>query len=82
MYSERRHRLNGLEVGPVKEAVRADLMRRLAERDDLLTASILFRFWYRISTHCMNKPRYPLHETWRQMEAHINGTVNEKGGER
>lgn len=69
--SERRHRIHGLELPHVKEAVHADLLRRLAERDDLLTTAILFRFWYRIETHCTNKPKYPPHETWREMEAHM-----------
>ena len=78
-YSERRHRIHGIELGPVKEAVHADLLRRLAEREDLLATATLFRFWYRIETHCTGKPRYPPHETWREIEAHMdNGTIMPK----
>jgi len=44
--SERRHRIHGDEIEPVKQAVYADLLRRLRERDDLLAICTLFRFWY------------------------------------
>ena len=70
-YSERRHRIHGDEIGPVKRAVYADLLRRLRERDDLLASCTLFRFWYRIETHCRNKPRYPPHDDWEQIEAYL-----------
>jgi len=70
-YSERRHRIHGDEVGLVKQAVYADLLRRLRERDDLLASCTLFRFWYRIETHCRNKPRYPPHDDWEQIEAYL-----------
>ena len=70
-YSERRHRIHGDEVDLVKRAVYADLLRRLRERDDLLASCTLFRFWYRIETHCRNKPRYPPHDTWEQIEAYL-----------
>lgn len=55
----------------VKEAVHADLLRRLRDREDLLTTSILFRFWYRIHVHCRNKPAYPDHETWEAIESYM-----------
>ena len=68
LYSERRHRIHGDEVEHVKQAVYADLLRRLRERDDLQATCTLFRFWYRIETHCRNKPRYPPHDAWEQIE--------------
>ena len=70
-YSERRHRIHGDEVDLVKRAVYADLLRRLRERDDLLASCTLFRFWYRIETHCRNKPRYPPHDDWEQIETYL-----------
>ena len=68
-YSERRHRIHGIELPPVKEVVHTDLLRRLRDREDLLTTAILFRFWYRIQTHCTNKPSYPDHDTWEALES-------------
>ena len=70
-YSERRHRIHGDEVDLVKQAVYRDLLRRLRERDDFLVSCTLFRFWYRIETHCRNKPRYPPHDDWEQIEAYL-----------
>ena len=70
-YSERRHRIHGDEVDLVKRAVYADLLRRLRERDDLLASCTLFRFWYRIETHYRNKPRYPPHDDWEQIETYL-----------
>ena len=58
-YSERRHRIHGLELPHVKEAVHTELLRRLETREDLLSTSILFRFWYRIETHCARARRQP-----------------------
>ena len=75
-FSERRHRIHGDEIDTVKLAVYADLLRRLRERDDLLASCTLFRFWYRMETHCRNKPAYPPHETWSEIEAYLDfGTV-------
>jgi len=75
-YNERRHRLRGDELDPVKEAVHRDLLRRIKDRDDILTTACLFRAWYRMETYCRNKPSYPLHDTWEQIEASLDyGTV-------
>lgn len=70
-YSERRHRIHGDEINPVKQAVYAGLLRRLRERDDLLATCTLFRFWYRIETHCRSKPSYPPHDAWEQIETYL-----------
>ena len=82
-YSERRHRLNPVEVDPVKEAVHFYLLRLLEERQDLLTASIPFRAFYRIDAYCKkNKPSYPPHDTWEEignypgLRYHKSGTVS------
>ena len=76
-YSERRHRLQGDELQPVKEAVYRDLVRRIESRDDLLITACLFRVWFRMETHCKNKPSYPGHSTWEELEASLGfGTVS------
>ena len=76
-YSERRHRLQGDELQPVKEAVYHDLVRRIKSRDDLLITACLFRIWFRMETHCKNKPSYPGHSTWEELEASLGfGTVS------
>lgn len=77
-YSERRHRLRGDELEPVREAVHRDLLRRIEDHDDLLVTASLFRAWFRMEVYCRNKPKYPLHESWEQMEAYLGfGTVTQ-----
>lgn len=82
-YSERRHRLNPVEIDPVKEACYHRLFYLLEERahEDLLEASILFRVWYRIDTYCTSKPAYPPHDTWEGIASNIlnYGAVSEEG---
>ena len=79
-YSERRHRLNPLEINPVRDACHHRLIQLLQERapEDLLEASILFRVWYRIHTYCTSKPGYPPHDTWDGIASNIlnYGTVS------
>ena len=75
--TERRHRIHSMEVGPTTQAIHRDLLRRVEERDNLLTTSTLFRLWYRLSTYCTGKPSYPPHETWEALAAHLNGTITE-----
>ncbi len=75
--SERRHRLQGNEFQPVKEAVYRGLVKRIESRDDLLITSSLFRIWFRMETHCKHKPSYPGHSTWEELEASLGfGTVS------
>lgn len=57
--SERRHRLNMIEVNPVREAVRDELLEMLERREHPLQAEILFRVWYRLETHPHGRPDYP-----------------------
>jgi len=74
--SERRHRLRGDELEPVKESVYRDLLRRVESKDDLAATACLFRAWYRMEVYCRNKPSYPDHVTWKQIEAYlVFGTV-------
>ena len=47
-YSERRHRLNPVEVDPVMEAVGFRLRQLVEEKQDLRTAEILFRVYFRL----------------------------------
>lgn len=70
---ERRHRIRGDELRPIKTAIRNDILKHIEERDNLLGASILFRIWYRIHTHSSNKPKYPPHETWEELEIAMRG---------
>lgn len=80
-HSERRHRLRGDELGPVKRSIHRDLLRRLEERDDLLDTACLFRAWYRMEVYCKNKPSYPAHDTWEEISAYLSyGTVSREEG--
>ena len=77
--SERRHRIQSIELEPVKEAIYQDLIRRLESKEDLYSAACLFRFWYRLENHITSKPIYPPHDSWDQIRAYIfNGTINEE----
>jgi len=63
---ERRHRLNRLEILPVKEAVRNQLVELLNSRREQRLAEILFRVWYRLEYHGgadKGRPNYPMF-TW------------------
>ena len=78
-YSERRHRLNLMEINPVKDACWNRLIQLLQDRDpeDLLDAVALFMVWYRIENYVKNKPKYPPHETFEQIASSLNyGTEN------
>lgn len=55
----RRHRLHGIELGPVKRAVEAQLSELLNNRENELEAEILFRILYRFNHPYTGKPRYP-----------------------
>ena len=78
-YLDRRHRLNGVEVDPVMVAVYHRLLRLVEEKEDLLTAEILFRVYYRLREHVTNRPQYPSHSGWSEIRAYLNGTVSEEG---
>ena len=69
----RRHRLNTFEVEPVKLACLIRLLSMVEKRDPdkLLTASILFRVWYRFESHCVGKPNYPSHGSYAALEKAI-----------
>lgn len=72
--SERRHRLNPVEIYPVRDACHHRLIQLLQDRspEDLPKASILFRVWYRIDAYCTNKPKYPPHDSWEEISAFLN----------
>jgi hypothetical protein len=65
-YSQRRHRLNGDEIEPVRDAALYRLLQLVKARvpGTLDEAGSLFRIWYRITYYVRNKPSYPPHETW------------------
>lgn len=68
---DRRHRLHSIEVNPVKIAVKEKILNLLANKEDLLTASILFRVFYRLENYCKNRPDYPVHDTWEALESYF-----------
>ena len=82
--SERRHRLNPVEIEPVMDACHHRLIQLLQDRspEDLLEASILYRVWFRIQTYCTSKPKYPPHDTWKALASNIQtyGTVSREEG--
>ena len=83
-YSERRHRLNAIEIIPVKNACCNRLLQLLRDRNPeaLLEAIALFRVWYRIEHYVRNKPKYPPHNSFEQIASGLNygteSTVIEK----
>jgi hypothetical protein len=78
-YSERRHRLNGDEVDPVKEAVYHKLLQLLEEKEDLPTAEILFHVYYRLREHVTSRLNYPPHSMWSEIRSYLDyGTVSEE----
>ena len=82
-FSQRRHRLNPVEIDPVKDACHYRLLQLLQDRipEAFLEASILFRVWYRIHTYCTSKPSYPPHDTWEEIQGYLSyGTVSREEG--
>ena len=80
-FAERRHRLNGDEVIPVMEAVEFQLRQLVEEKENMQTASILFRVYFRLREHVTNRPQYPSHGTWPEISSYLsNGTVSIKEG--
>lgn len=69
----RRHRLNGPEVSPVKEAVTNELRQLCQERrpGELFKAQMLFRVCWRLETHRQGQPDYPEPLDWPTMAEHI-----------
>ena len=57
--SQRRHRITGLELGPVKNAVRTQLTDYLEHRRPRLEAEILYRVLYRMENPNPGQPHYP-----------------------
>lgn len=75
--AERRHRINGVEIGPVKEAVENELRALCSARDgdDLLKATALFRVWWRFETHREGQPNYPEPIDWPTISGYVNTMV-------
>lgn len=80
-YSERRHRLNPVEVDPVMVAVYHRLLQLVEDKEDFLTAEILFRVYFRLREYVKSRPSYPPHSTWEEINAFLSfGTVSIKEG--
>ena len=81
--SERRHRLHGEEVPEVIEGLRLRLQAHLDTREDLESATISFRAFYRLQEHRSGRPRYPI-VTWALIEEELlkknNGTISAPRG--
>ena len=74
----RRHRLNGIEVGPVREAVTAYLQSLSHTRNDdyLLTAELLLHVFIRLEDCRPGKYQYPEKVTWDIIDGYVNnGTI-------
>ena len=67
----RRHRLHGIEVGPVQRAIVYKLRELAEQKMDDLEAEILFRVLYRFQNPRPGAPRYPRF-TWRFLEKVLN----------
>jgi len=63
-FSERRHRIQGLEIPEVIEGLKLRLRQHLEDRDDLMKATVAFRALYRLNEHKVGRPDYPEPVTW------------------
>ena len=66
-FSQRRHRLNPNEVSPVLEAVDFRLKQLVHDREDLPSAMVLLRVYYRLKEHVTARPKYPAHKSWAEI---------------
>jgi len=73
---ERRHRLHANEIPEVIKGLRLRLWYHLRSREDLPGATIAFRAYYRLSTHCQGRPSYPKPITWDLVKSYVNGTIS------
>ena len=60
--------MNVLEVPEVIEGLRNRLWYHLQTRESLLSASIAFKAYYRLTTHTTGRPDYPEPITWSLIE--------------
>jgi len=81
-FSQRRHRLNGDEVTPVMEAVETRLKQLIHDKEDLPSAMVLFRVFYRIREYVKSRPVYPLHESWAEISEYIYANTGVNKNER
>jgi len=79
LFSQRRHRLHEDEVPEATEGLRLRLLQHLKTRENLYAARVAFRAFYRLSTHCQGRPRYPQPITWALIESFVNGTISREG---
>jgi hypothetical protein len=72
LLTERRHRINELELPHLKEAIENQLSEWKQTRTVLqaIKAEQLFRLWYRIHTHCHGRPSYP-EFSWGNLEDYL-----------
>jgi len=79
-FSDRRYRLNGDEVGPTMELVRARLLELVDARVDPEQAETLFRILIRHRNYRRGRPVYPEPVTWGTIASWLmdNGPFNEE----
>jgi len=69
----RRHRINNIEVEPVKEAVLNELRALCQERrsGELWKTQMLFRVYWRLEAHRQGQPNYPDPLDWPTMSGYL-----------
>jgi hypothetical protein len=73
--SERRHRLNGPEVGPVREEIRKGLRRMLEDHNgSIYSAGMLLRVLIRLDDPHTGRYDYPP-LTWDAVASYVNGSI-------
>lgn len=79
-FTDRRYRLNGDEVGPTMELVRARLLELVDARVDPEQAETLFRILIRHRNYRVGRPVYPEPATWDTIASWLmdNGPFNEE----
>jgi hypothetical protein len=71
-FSDRRHRLNAEEVGPVMGAVHHRLKELIQDRGDLEEAEALLMALWRFHENRVGRPSYPEPIGWQLIENHLD----------
>ena len=80
-FSDRRHRLNAEEVGPVMRAVHHRLEELIQDRGDLEEAEALFMALWRFHENRVGRPSYPEPIGWQLIEDHLEIWTISRGEE-
>ena len=80
-FSDRRHRLNAEEVGPVMRAVHHRLKELVQDRGDLEESEALFMALWRFHENRVGRPSYPEPIGWQLIENYLDIWSISQGGE-